>query len=72
MEMNASITYDFENVANDLTKHMKILIAWLSRPDAISRLINDGHVKDISISFSPFWIRQVSSNIDNIEFIIKK
>ena len=72
MEMNASITYDFENVANDLTKHMKVLIAWLPRADAISRLINDGHVKDISISFSPFWIRQVSSNIDNIEFIIKK
>ncbi len=72
MEMNASITYDFENSSNQLVRHMKVLIAWLSKNDAISRLINDGHVKDIDISFSPFWIRQVSSNIDNIEFIIKK
>lgn len=72
MEMNVSITYDFENAANELTRHMKVLIAWLSKKDAISRLINDGHVKEIDISFSPFWISTVSSNIDNIEFIIQK
>jgi phosphoribosylaminoimidazole carboxylase (NCAIR synthetase) len=72
MEMNVSITYDFENIQNQLTRHMKVLIAGLSKKEAISRLINDGHVKEVDISFSPFWIRTVSSNIDNIEFIIKK
>lgn len=72
MEMNTNITYDFENVTNELTRHMKILIAGLSQQDAVSRLLNDGHVKEVEIDFSPFWIRQVSSNIDNIEFIIKR
>lgn len=72
MEMNVSITYDFENAANELTRHMKVLIAWLPEKDAISRLINDGHVKEVELSFSPFWISTVSSNVDNIEFIIKK
>lgn len=72
MEMNVSITYDFENAANELTRHMKVLIAGLPEKDAISRLINDGHVKEVELSFSPFWISTVSSNIDNIEFIIKK
>lgn len=72
MEMNASITYDFENVANELTRHMKVLIAGLSQKDAVDRLLNDGHVKEVTIDFSPFWIRQVSSNIDNVEFIIKR
>jgi hypothetical protein len=27
MEMTASITYDFENATNDLTRNMKVLIA---------------------------------------------
>jgi len=27
MEMNASITYDFENSSNQLVRHMKVLIA---------------------------------------------
>jgi hypothetical protein len=72
MEMTASITYDFENATNDLTRNMKILIAWLSKKEAISRLINAWHVKEIDITFSPFWIRNVSSNVDNIDFIIQR
>jgi hypothetical protein len=72
MEMTASITYDFENATNELTRHMKVLIAGLSKKEAISRLINAGHVKEVDISFSPFWIRNVSSNIDNIDFIIER
>jgi hypothetical protein len=27
MEMTASVTYDFENATNELTRHMKLLIA---------------------------------------------
>lgn len=72
MELNTSITYDFENVTNELTRHMKVIIAGLSQKEAVDRLLNDGHVKEVEIDFSPFWVRQVSSNIDNIEFIIKK
>jgi hypothetical protein len=72
MEMTASTTYDFENATNELTRHMKILIAWLDKKEAVSRLINNWHVKEIEIVFSPFWLHTVSSNIDNIEFVIRK
>lgn len=72
MEMDTTITYDFENPLNELTKQMKILIAWLDEKSAKLRISNTGYVKDVSIRFSPFWIRRVSSNMDNIEFIIRK
>jgi muramidase (phage lysozyme) len=72
MEMNTTITYDLENASNELTRRMKIMIAWLTKKDAISRLINEGHVREVDIRFSPFWLSRVSSNLDNIEFIIKK
>lgn len=72
MEMNTTITYDLENASNELTRRMKIMIAWLTRKDAVNRLINEWHVREVEVSFSPFWLTRVSSNLDNIEFIIKK
>ncbi len=71
MEMNATITYDLENATNELTKRMKLIIAGLGSDDAKTRLINEWHVREVSIRFSPFWMTHVSSNLDNIEFIIK-
>ncbi|MFZ2256270.1 MAG: hypothetical protein WAW59_00035 [Patescibacteria group bacterium] len=38
----------------------------------MKRLKEDGYVKDVDISFSPFWISTVSSNTDNIEFVIRQ
>ncbi len=71
MEMNATITYDLENAVNDLTKRMKVIIAGLSKEEATTRLINEWHVRQVEIRFSPFWMSHVSSNLDNIEFIIQ-
>jgi hypothetical protein len=72
MEMNTTITYDLENASNELTRRMKITIAGLTKKEAIDRLINEWHVREVDVSFSPFWLTRVSSNLDNIEFIIKK
>ena len=72
MEMNTSIAHDFEDPKNQLTHFLKVTIAGLSKTEAVSRLINTGHVKDVTISSYPFWNRSVSGNIDNIEFVIKK
>ena len=70
MEMNASISYDFENSKNELTRGLKVLISGLSREEAKTRLINEGKVREVTITFIPFWLSRVSSNIDNIEFVI--
>lgn len=72
MEMTASTTYDFENATSQLARYMKNLIAGLSKKEAISVLINNGNIKEVDIKFSPFWIRTVSGNIDNIEFVITR
>ncbi len=72
MEMNTSIAHDFEDPRNQLTHYLKVTIAWLTKTEAISRLLNTGHVKDVTISSYPFWNRSVSGNTDNIEFVIKK
>ena len=62
----------FENSVNELTRHMKLLIAWISEESAVKKLKESGYVKDVDITFSPFWISTVSSNIDSIEFIIRQ
>lgn len=71
MEVNSSITYDLENPSNELTRKMKVMISGLSKSEAISRLINTWQVREVNIKFSPFWLTSVSSNLDNIEFVIK-
>jgi hypothetical protein len=72
MEMNVSTVFDFESKSNELALYYKKIIAGLSKKEATSKLINDGKFKDVEISFSPFWIKTVSSNIDNIEFVLQK
>jgi hypothetical protein len=72
MEMNTSIAHDFEDPRNQITHYLKVSIAWSLKSEAITKLLNTGHVKDVSISSYPFWNRSVSWNIDNIEFVIKK
>ena len=72
MEMNTSIAHDFEDPKNQLTHYLKVTIAWLAKTEAITRLLNTGHVKEVTISSYPFWNRSVSGNVDQIEFVIKK
>lgn len=72
MEMNTTITYDLENSSNELTRRMKVMIAGLPKKEAIGRLIAEGRVHEVEIDFSPFWLTRVSSNLDNIEFVIRK
>jgi uncharacterized cupin superfamily protein len=72
MEMNTSIAHDFANSKNQVTHYLKVTIAWLAKSEAITRLLNTGHVKEVTISSYPFWNRSVSGNIDQIDFVIKK
>ncbi|MDD2891702.1 MAG: hypothetical protein PHQ95_01945 [Candidatus Gracilibacteria bacterium] len=71
-ELDATISYNFEDVSNNLTKKLKNLIVNTSPKEATSLLLNDNNIASVKISFSPFWLTRVSSNPDNIEFIIQK
>lgn len=72
MEINTSIAHDFEDSRNALTHNLKVTIAGIPKTEAITKLLNTGNVKDVTISSYPFWNRSVSGNIDSIEFVIKK
>jgi hypothetical protein len=72
VEINAKVTYDFENINNQLTKNLKNLVAGLSAEEAKKTLINDGHISSVDIRFSPFWLSHVSTNTDNIDFVIRR
>ena len=71
-ELDAAISYNFEDASNNLTKKLKNLIVNTSTKEATSILLNDNNIASVKISFSPFWLTRVSSNPDNIEFLIQK
>jgi len=71
-ELDATISYNFEDSSNNLTKKLKNLIVGTSPKEATSILLNDNNIASVKITFSPFWLTNVSNNPDNIEFIIQK
>lgn len=71
-ELDASISYNFEDPTNNLTKKLKNLIVGTTEKEGTSILLNDGNVAGVKFRFSPFWLTRVSSNPDSIEFIIEK
>ncbi len=71
-ELSATISYDYEDDANAQTKRLKNIIAGQSTEQALSVLQSDSSIANVKIRLSPFWLTSVSSNIDNIKFIIEK
>ncbi|EKE29054.1 MAG: hypothetical protein ACD_2C00241G0007 [uncultured bacterium (gcode 4)] len=71
-ELDSTISYNFEDSTNNLTRKLKNLIANTDKKEATSILLNDTNIANVKIEFSPFWLTRVSNNPDNIEFIIQK
>ncbi|MDD2486962.1 MAG: hypothetical protein PHS92_01165 [Candidatus Gracilibacteria bacterium] len=71
-ELDSTISYNFEDVSNNLTKKLKNLIASSTVKEATSILLNDPNIANVKIEFSPFWLTRISNNPDNIDFIIQK
>jgi hypothetical protein len=70
-ELDATMSYNFEDKNSNLTKKLKNLILNTTKNEAISILIKNANISNIKIVFSPFWLTRVSNNPDNIEFIIQ-
>lgn len=71
-ELDSTISYNFEDPTNNLTRKLKNLILNTSKKEATSILLNDPNIANVKIEFSPFWLSSVSNNPDNVEFIIEK
>lgn len=70
-ELDATISYNFEDDSNNLTKKLKDLIVGSDTKEAQSILLNDSNIAGVQIDFSPFWMTHVSGNPDNIDFVIR-
>jgi hypothetical protein len=71
-ELDATISYNFEDPTNQLTRRLKNLIVNTTEKEATSILLNDSNIASVKLRFSPFWLTRVSTNPDSIEFIIEK
>ncbi|HRI36764.1 MAG TPA: hypothetical protein PK765_07045, partial [bacterium] len=71
-ELDATISYDFEDDSNTLTKKLKDLIVNTSFEDARSIMLNNTNIANVRIVSSPFWLSRVVGNPDNIEFVINR
>jgi hypothetical protein len=71
-ELSSTISYNFEDDANAITKRLKNLIAGQTVEEALSVLQTEKSIANVNIRLSPFWLTRISSNIDNIKFIIEK
>lgn len=65
-EVDVGISYDFDNNANNYNQRLKALIVGLDNDEAKNILLNEERVKNVIIKNTPFFIKRVSSNADNI------
>lgn len=71
-EVDVWISFDFDNNSNYYNQRLKTLILWLDNTQATNILLNDENISNVSIKNTPFFIKKVSSNIDNIIMKIKE
>lgn len=65
-EVDMWISYDFDNNSNFYNQKLKTLILWLSNDEAKNILINEEKISNVNLKNTPFFIKKVSSNLDNI------
>lgn len=71
MKMNGNIVYNFSNPTNPLLRQIRNLIVGRPKEEALSILKNDPNVADAKITISPFFMNNVSSRPDAIDFVIR-
>lgn len=65
-EVDIGLSYDFDNNANNYNQRLKTLILWLSNDEAKNILLNEWKISNVTIKNTPFFIKKISSNLDNI------
>lgn len=71
-EVNIWLSYDFDNNSNNYNQRLKSMIIWLDNDEAKNILLNEGRIQNVTIKNTPFFIKKISSNSDNIILKISK
>ncbi len=71
-EIDMWVSYDFSNNSNFYNQKLKSLILWLSNDEAMNILINEEKISNVVIKNTPFFIKRIASNLDNIIMKIRE
>jgi len=72
VEINMWLSYDFDNNMNNYNKRIKSIISWLTNDEAKNILLNEDRISNVNIRNTPFFIKKVSWNPNNIVLKIKR
>jgi hypothetical protein len=71
-EIQASFTHNFLSKKNNYVEKLKYTIAGMDKEDAKKILLNNSKISNVEIETRPFFMKNISSIPNNIEFIVEE
>ena len=71
-EIQASFTHNFLSKKNNYVEKLKYTIAWINKEDAKKILLNNSKISNVEIDTRPFFMKNISSIPNNIEFVVEE
>ena len=71
-EIQSSFTHNFLNKKNTYVEKLKFTIAWMNKEEAKKVLLNNSKISNVEIETRPFFMKNISSIPNNIEFIVEE
>ena len=71
-EIQASFTHNFLSKKNNYVEKLKFTIAWMDKEEAKKILLNNGKISNVNIETRPFFMKNISSIPNNIEFFVEE
>jgi hypothetical protein len=57
---------------NNYVEKLKYTIAWINKEDAKKILLNNSKISNVEIDTRPFFMKNISSIPNNIEFVVEE
>lgn len=71
-EIQASFTHNFLSKKNNYVEKLKYTIAGINKEEAKKILLNNSKISNVDIDSRPFFMKNISSIPNNIEFIVEE
>jgi hypothetical protein len=72
MEVQASFVHNFLSKQNNYVEKLKYTIAGMDIEEAEKMLLNNPKISNVDIEVRPFFMKKISSIINNIEFHVEE
>lgn len=71
-EIQASFTHNFLSKKNTYVDKLKFTISWMDKNEAQKILLNNSKISNVEVQTRPFFMKNISSIPNNIEFIVEE